>query len=263
MTVDAVRRICRSLPGVAEDVKWGNDLVFSVGGKMFAVIDLDPPHGLSFKCAPDVFAELGEREGIIPAPYLARAMWVREQELGAALGRREVTDLIGQSYALVVDTLPRARRPDGGPAPVGRSSSPARHSTAPAPREIATRQRGARPAGAGARKRRSGTVSEGFKALVLDNLDALGSLTAKSMFGGVGLYHHARFFGIIAADVLYLKVDDSNRRDYERRGMKPFKPFADRPGSLKYHAVPVDVVESPADLARWARKAIKVAVPRA
>ena len=88
MALDAVRAFCRALPGATEDVKWGNDLVFSVGGKMFAVVCLEPPHQISFKCAPEAFAELIEREGIIPAPYLARAMWVQEQALGEALERR-------------------------------------------------------------------------------------------------------------------------------------------------------------------------------
>ena len=58
------------------------DLVFSVGGKMFTVVCLDPPHTVAFKCTPDTFAELVERDGIIPAPYLARAMWVQERAAG-------------------------------------------------------------------------------------------------------------------------------------------------------------------------------------
>jgi TfoX/Sxy family transcriptional regulator of competence genes len=67
-------------------------------------------------------------------------------------------------------------------------------------------------------------VSEGFKALVLDNLTELGDVIPRSMFGGVGLYCHGLFFGIIAADVMYLKVDAANRSDFERAGMQPFKP---------------------------------------
>ena len=84
MTLDALRRICRALPGTTEDVKWEKDLCFCVGGKMFAAVNLEPPHQLGFKCTPEGFGELSEREGIIPAPYLARAMWVQESELGAA-----------------------------------------------------------------------------------------------------------------------------------------------------------------------------------
>lgn len=96
--LESVRRLCRSFPDVTEDVKWGNDLVFSVGGKMFCVVCLDPPHQISFKCTPDGFAELTERPGVIPAPYLARAMWVQETELGAALERRERERLIRNAY---------------------------------------------------------------------------------------------------------------------------------------------------------------------
>jgi DNA transformation protein len=102
-------------------------------------------------------------------------------------------------------------------------------------------------------------VSEPFKAFVLAQLDDLGDVIPRSMFGGVGLYHRGVFFGIIARDTLFLKVDDRNRRDYERAKMKPFKPYAHRSGTMEYFAVPVDVLESPADLAAWARKSIAVA----
>lgn len=111
MTLETVRRICRSFPGVTEDVKWGNDLVFSVGGKMFAAMDLQPPHSLGFKCTPEEFGALVEREGIIPAPYLARAMWVQEEALGEALDKRELEQLLKQAYDLVVAKLPASRRP--------------------------------------------------------------------------------------------------------------------------------------------------------
>ena len=76
MNIDVVRTICRALPAVTEDIKWGSDLVFSVGAKMFAVVNTEQPHTLAFKCTPEMFAELIEREGIIPAPYMARNMWV-------------------------------------------------------------------------------------------------------------------------------------------------------------------------------------------
>ena len=79
------------------------------------------------------------------------------------------------------------------------------------------------------------------------------------MFGGVGLYCRGLFFGIIARDTLYLKVDDENRPDYEAARMKSFKPYADRPATMQYYAVPLDVLESPLDLARWARKAVAAA----
>jgi predicted DNA-binding protein (MmcQ/YjbR family) len=115
MTLDTVRAICGALPEVTEDVKWGHDLCFCVRQKMFVVINLEPPHQLAFKCTPESFAELVERPGIIPAPYMARNMWVMEQELGESLDRRELAALVKASYDLVVAKLPKSKRPgDGG-----------------------------------------------------------------------------------------------------------------------------------------------------
>jgi DNA transformation protein len=102
-------------------------------------------------------------------------------------------------------------------------------------------------------------VSNAFKSFVLDQLEELGDVTSRAMFGGVGLYHRGTFFGILARDTLYLKVGDANVADYTRAGMKPFKPYSDRPGTMRYYAVPVGVLESPIELAAWARKAIAAA----
>jgi DNA transformation protein len=102
---------------------------------------------------------------------------------------------------------------------------------------------------------RSLRVSDAFKSFVLDQLEEL-DVTPRAMFGGVGLYSRGVFFGILARDTLYLKVAESNRRDYVRAKCDPFKPFADRPGSVNYFAVPIDVLESRRDLAEWARKAV-------
>jgi len=111
MTIETVRLICRALAGVTEDVKWGHDLCFCVAGKMFTVVSLEAPHSIAFKCTPETFGELVERPGIIPAPYMARNMWVQEQELGETLARRELEPLIKASYELVVAKLPKSRRP--------------------------------------------------------------------------------------------------------------------------------------------------------
>ena len=112
MTIDTVRTFCRALPGVTEDIKWGADLAFCVGGKMFCVLNTEPPHQMSFKCTPEDFADLVEREGLIPAPYLARAMWVQQSALAdEALDRRELTRLLRSSYELVVAKLPKSKRP--------------------------------------------------------------------------------------------------------------------------------------------------------
>jgi predicted DNA-binding protein (MmcQ/YjbR family) len=111
VTVDMVRAICRKLPAVTEDLKWGHDLCFCVAGKMFTVVSLEPPHSIAFKCTPESFSDLIEREGIIPAPYLARNLWVQEQALGEALERRELEPLIHTAYGLIVAKLPKSRQP--------------------------------------------------------------------------------------------------------------------------------------------------------
>jgi predicted DNA-binding protein (MmcQ/YjbR family) len=110
MTIETVRSFCRTLPNVTEDIKWGHDLCFCVWGKMFTVVNLERPHSIAFKCTPETFGELIERPGIIPAPYMARNMWVQEQELGEVLDRRELETLVRTSYDLVVAKLPRSKR---------------------------------------------------------------------------------------------------------------------------------------------------------
>ena len=106
---------------------------------------------------------------------------------------------------------------------------------------------------------RSLKVSDGFRSFVLDQLEGLGDVSARTMFGGVGLYCDGFFFGIIASDVLYVKVDDENRLDFERAGSKPFRPYADRSSTMQYWAVPLDVLESAPELIAWARKAVQAA----
>src|SRR6059058_3655459 len=106
---------------------------------------------------------------------------------------------------------------------------------------------------------RSLRVSDAFMSFVLDQLAEVGDVAPKAMFGGVGLYHRGVFFGILARDTLYLRVGDANRPDYERAKMKPFRPYPHRSGTMRYYAVPLDVLESPIELAAWARKAIAVA----
>jgi len=107
MNAEWVRGVCLKLPRTTEEVLWGNDLVFKIGGKMYAAAALEPgTPWLSFKCTPQDFAELTEREGIIPAPYAARHHWIaleREDALPAA----EIRRLIGESYELVLGKLPK------------------------------------------------------------------------------------------------------------------------------------------------------------
>ena len=107
MGIEWVRRHCLSFPHATEQVQWGNDLVFKVAGKIFAVAPLEPgPAFLCFKCTIERFAELTERPGIRPAPYLARNHWVL-LESEDALNASEARALLRQSYDLVVAKLPK------------------------------------------------------------------------------------------------------------------------------------------------------------
>src|SRR5215470_3657732 len=108
MGIEAIRKYCMSLRGATETLQWGDDLVFKIGGKMFAVLPLEPsvPTKLSFKCSPDKFYELTERPDIIPAPYLARAQWVALERL-EALSSAELEELLLEAYELVRAKLPK------------------------------------------------------------------------------------------------------------------------------------------------------------
>jgi predicted DNA-binding protein (MmcQ/YjbR family) len=106
MNVEELRKFCMSMPGATEDVKWGADLCFSVGAKMFAVTSADSSSGgLSLKCTPDKFDELIEREGIKPAAYVGRYKWVHIDSLDT-VRPGELKELIRESYRLVFDKLP-------------------------------------------------------------------------------------------------------------------------------------------------------------
>lgn len=105
------------------------------------------------------------------------------------------------------------------------------------------------------------SVSADFLAYVLEQLVQLGDVTSRRMFGGAGLYSDERFFGLIMDDVLYLRVDDSNRADYSSRGMAQFRPYADRPHlSMNYYEIPADVLEDAAALVSWTRRSVTVAM---
>lgn len=106
MNIEQLRKFCLSFPGATEDVKWGADLCFNVGGKMFVVTGADSVRsGVSLKCTPEKFEELIEREGIDPAAYVGRYKWVKIEDLDAVTPA-ELKDLITTSYRLVFDKLP-------------------------------------------------------------------------------------------------------------------------------------------------------------
>lgn len=105
-------------------------------------------------------------------------------------------------------------------------------------------------------------VTDSFLDFVLEQLDAVGPLTPKRMFGGVGLYSGDLFFALLSRDVLYLKADEATRGQLEAAGARPFQPYPGRPrgrGTMQYYSVPVSVLEDADELVRWAANAIAIA----
>jgi predicted DNA-binding protein (MmcQ/YjbR family) len=101
MNADLIQKYCLSFPHATENLQWGADLCFKVGGKIFAILNLDSvPQKICFKCTPESFAELCEREDIHPAPYVGRYKWVLLDRLDA-VRLDELRDLIQQSYQMV------------------------------------------------------------------------------------------------------------------------------------------------------------------
>lgn len=137
MNLEKLRKHCLTYPGATEQIQWGADLVFKVGGKMFAVAATEPDsgHRLSFKCSDEGFAELLEQEGIVAAPYMARAKWVALETFDA-LGDREIESRIAESYRLVFAKLTRKDQ-----AAIAVTAPPAR-------RERAVTKAAARPSAA-------------------------------------------------------------------------------------------------------------------
>ena len=106
MNIETLRELCRSLPAVTEDIKWGHDLCFSVAGKMFCVATLDGPLTVSFKVRDEEFDEVANSPGLRPAPYVARYKWVLVEEIDR-LSRKEWEHYVKQSYELVKARLPK------------------------------------------------------------------------------------------------------------------------------------------------------------
>jgi DNA transformation protein len=84
-------------------------------------------------------------------------------------------------------------------------------------------------------------------------------IRARPIFGGVGIYSGDTFFALIADDTVYFKVDASTRRDFEARGMGPFRPFGDDGGTMNYYQLPEDLLEDHDALRPWAEKAVAIA----
>jgi DNA transformation protein and related proteins len=103
--------------------------------------------------------------------------------------------------------------------------------------------------------------SQGYVQWVLEQLSGAGRLTSRRMFGGVGLYQDDVFFAIISGDVLYFKVGETNRTDYETRGARQFRPFRDKPHlSMSYYELPADILDDTDECVIWVRRAVAAAV---
>jgi DNA transformation protein len=102
-------------------------------------------------------------------------------------------------------------------------------------------------------------VSEEYLEHVLEQLQNVNQVDTKKMFGGVGIYLDGLFCALNADDVLYFKVDDMNRPDYEAAGMGPFRPKWEGSQAMQYYEVPEAVLEDPEKLELWANKAMDVA----
>jgi predicted DNA-binding protein (MmcQ/YjbR family) len=106
VNIEELRALCLGLPGVTEDIKWGADLCFLVGEKMFCVTSIDAPHSVSFKVTDEQFDEMVTRPAIVPAPYMARNKWVNVQ-VWSSLTDAEWNTYVKQSYSLVKAKLPK------------------------------------------------------------------------------------------------------------------------------------------------------------
>jgi DNA transformation protein len=101
-------------------------------------------------------------------------------------------------------------------------------------------------------------VSAEYREFVLEQLGRVAPVQAKRMFGGVGVYSDGLFFALMDDDALYLKVDDSNRGDFEAAGSGPFRPYGDE-RAMQYYVLPAELLEDPDRLRPWVHKAIDVA----
>jgi predicted DNA-binding protein (MmcQ/YjbR family) len=114
MAPEAFDKACLALPGAKLSIQWGDDHVFKVGGKMFAVRgNAAPKGGISFKASDVAFEVLTETGRAIPAPYLARAKWVRFDDL-SELDADEVADWLRTAHGLIAAKLTRKLRAELG-----------------------------------------------------------------------------------------------------------------------------------------------------
>ena len=97
-----------------------------------------------------------------------------------------------------------------------------------------------------------------YVAHLLELLKPFGEVTAKSMFGGFGLYRDGLFFGLVAEQQVYFKVDDVNRPDFAALGLEPFR-YGPKPIVMSYHMPPLEALDDSAELVKWARLGFEAA----
>ena len=98
---------------------------------------------------------------------------------------------------------------------------------------------------------------------VVEMLKPFGAVTVRRMFGAWGLYREGVFFALIADDVLYLKADDENAREFEKLGLEPFTFRQSRRGEdvvTSYRRAPDEALENPREMTRWAKSAYGAAL---
>ena len=101
-------------------------------------------------------------------------------------------------------------------------------------------------------------VSNDFLEYVLDQFSAWSGVTVRKMFGGAGLYRDGKMFGLVADDVAYLKVDETNKDKFFVAGSSPFKPYPNKPTTMSYFEIPPDILENPEKLIEWAEESLSI-----
>ena len=106
MNIEEIQSICKKYPGVTQDIKWDDHLCFNIGGKMFLITAPDAvPSSASIKVSDEIFDAVSEKEGFMPAPYLARYKWIWMDDI-SRLSKKEWESYIRTAYHLVASKLP-------------------------------------------------------------------------------------------------------------------------------------------------------------
>lgn len=105
-------------------------------------------------------------------------------------------------------------------------------------------------------------VSAEYKAFVVEQLELLGPVRIRNIFGGAGVYFDDLMFGLIAGETLFFKVDDRNQPDFEAEGMGPFiyEPPSGKAIAMSYYELPERLYDDPQELGEWARRSLDAAL---